>query len=48
MKMPEMTPVQSSNVLAVGYDSTTLTVFVHFLNGNVYNYKNVYPYERIQ
>jgi hypothetical protein len=70
---PEMTPVQSSNVSAVGYDGTNEIVFVRFLNGNLYiykgvpqiefenlkeaasvgsylhrNYKNVYPYERIE
>jgi hypothetical protein len=73
MNLPEMIAVQSSNVAAVGYDESTLTVFVQYLNGNVYiykgvpqiefeylktapsvgsylhrNYKNVYPYERIQ
>ena len=73
MNLPDMIPVQSSNVAAVGYDIPTQIVFVQFLNGNVYiykgvsqpefenlknaasvgsylhrNYKNVYPYERIQ
>lgn len=73
MKLPEMIQVQSSNVEAVGYDQPTQTVFVQFLNRNVYiykgvsqfefenlknassvgsylhrNYKNVYPYVRIQ
>ena len=71
--MPEMLPVDSSNIESVGYDEQTETVYVRFLNSSVYiykgvslsefenlknapsvgsylhrNYKNVYPYERIQ
>ena len=73
MNIPEMTPVNSSNVARVGYEEAAEIVYVEFLNGNMYiykgvsqqefdnlkyaesvgsylhrNYKNVYPYERIQ
>lgn len=33
--------VSSSNVEAVGYDESTQTVRVWFLNGSVYDYSNV-------
>jgi len=71
--MPEMIPVVSSNVAAVGYDSSSQTVYVRFLDGKTYiykgvpeaefenlknaasigsylhrNFKNVYPYERVE
>lgn len=45
MKLPEMTPVQSSNIASVGYDDVTLTVFVQFLNGTIYIYKEVPQFE---
>jgi KTSC domain len=73
MILPEMILVQSSNVASVGYEIATQTAFIQFLNGNIYiykgvppfefenlknapsvgsylnrNFKNVYPYERIQ
>jgi len=73
MNIPEMTPVDSSNVESVGYDKDSQNVFVSFLNGSIYvykgvaehefenlrdaasvgsylhrNFKNVYPYERVQ
>ena len=73
MDMPEMKPVESSNIECVGYNKDTETVFVRFFNGSLYiykgvpeydydnlenapsvgsylhrNYKNVYPYERIE
>lgn len=73
MELPDMQPVSSSNVESLGYDESTQTVFVRFLNGSLYiykgvptfefeglisapsvgsylhrNYKNVYPYERIE
>jgi hypothetical protein len=35
------TPVQSSNVASVGYDSDTLTLEVEFTNGSVYQYFDV-------
>lgn len=37
----EKTPVQSSNLAAIGYDSATETLEVEFLNGSTYEYRNV-------
>jgi hypothetical protein len=34
-------PVASSNVASVGYDETSETLEVEFLNGSVYQYFNV-------
>ena len=45
MKIPEMFPVQSSNVASVGYDDATQTVFVQFLNVTIYIYKGVPKFE---
>lgn len=39
----EMQEVSSSNVAFVGYDDRTQTLYVGFLNGSTYIYKNV-PY----
>lgn len=71
--MPEMIPVSSSNVSALGFDDTEQIVYVEFMNGSMYiykgvsknefegllnapsigsylhrNFKNFFPYERIQ
>lgn len=35
------TPVQSSNVVSVGYDSTTMTLEIEFVGGSVYQYFDV-------
>ena len=73
MAIPEMIPVESSNVESIGYDQENQIVYVRFLNGSLYiykevpeyefenllnapsigsyihsNFKNVYPYERIE
>ncbi|HON01571.1 MAG TPA: KTSC domain-containing protein [Paludibacteraceae bacterium] len=73
MSVPEMVPVSSSNIESIGYDEQNEQVYVKFLNGSLYvykdvplhefenlrdapslgsylhrNYKNVYPYERIE
>lgn len=45
MPMPEMHPVSSSNIAAVGYDAESLTVYVQFLNGSTYAYKGVPEHE---
>lgn len=37
----EKVPVQSSNLASIGYDSATETLEVEFLNGSIYEYKNV-------
>ena len=36
-----MIAVSSSNVESIGFDSSTETLFVRFLNGSLYEYKNV-------
>lgn len=41
MNYPQMQPVSSSNVAELGYDLETKTVYVRFLNGTLYIYKNV-------
>ena len=35
------TPVSSSNLASVGYDSSSRTLEVEFLNGTIYQYANV-------
>jgi hypothetical protein len=40
MKLPEMIAVESSNVASVGYLEETKEIFVKFLNGGVYKYKD--------
>jgi hypothetical protein len=37
------TPVKSSNIAAVGYDSTSKTLEVEFKTGDIYTYSNVPP-----
>jgi hypothetical protein len=39
--MPEMIPVDSSNLKAIGYDEDTQEVFVEFLNNSTYKYLDV-------
>jgi len=36
-----MVPVNSTNLLAVGYESETLTLYVKFHNGRTYKYDRV-------
>lgn len=43
--MPEMHPVSSSNILAVGYDFENQAVYIEFLNGTTYMYKGVPEHE---
>jgi len=45
MPVPEMHPVSSSNIEAVGYDSVNQMVYVQFLNGTIYTYKGVLDHE---
>lgn len=45
MSLPEMQPVSSSNISAVGYDTENQGVYVQFLDGSVYVYKGVTEYE---
>ena len=37
----ERTPVGSSNIASIGYDPTTETLEVEFLNGSIYEYYGV-------
>lgn len=45
MATPEMRPVSSSNIAAVGYDADSQSVYVQFLNGSTYVYKGVSEHE---
>ncbi|MCF7967079.1 MAG: KTSC domain-containing protein [Methylobacter tundripaludum] len=45
MSMPEMHPVSSSNISAVGFDADNQMVYVQFLNGSIYAYKGVPEHE---
>lgn len=45
MAIPEMYPVSSSNIAAVGYDTDNQMVYVQFLNGSIYAYKGVHEHE---
>lgn len=45
MPLPDMQPVSSSNIAAVGYDAENQTVYVQFLNGSTYAYKGVPEHE---
>ncbi len=45
MSSIEMIPVNSSNVVSVGYDEANLEVHVRFLNGSLYVYKGVPVHE---
>lgn len=45
MPMPDMQPVSSSNIAAVGYDAENQTVYVQFLNGSTYAYRGVPEHE---
>lgn len=41
MALPEMIPVNSSQLSKIGYTETTKTLYVEFTNGAVYSYDNV-------
>ena len=43
--MPDMLPVSSSSIAAIGYDAENQTVYVQFLNGSTYAYKGVPEHE---
>jgi hypothetical protein len=45
MPMPDMQPVNSSNIAAIGYDAENQAVYVQFLNGSTYAYKGVPEHE---
>ncbi len=41
MTTPDMTPVDSSNIEAVGYDASNRELYVRFLNNRTYAYSEV-------
>lgn len=43
--IPEMTPVNSSNIAEVGYNEENQEVYVRFLNNSLYVYKGVPVFE---
>lgn len=43
--MPELIPVSSSDVSAVGYELDYQIVYVEFMNGTLYTYKGVPEFE---
>lgn len=45
MPIPEMQPVSSSNIVAVGYDAENQAVYVQFMDGSTYAYKGVPEHE---
>ncbi len=45
MSYPDMHSVSSSNVAELGYDEENQIVYVRFLNGSLYIYKEVSPIE---
>ena len=45
MSIPEMHPVSSSNIAAVGYDAENQWVYVQFLGSSMYAYKGVPQHE---
>jgi hypothetical protein len=45
MPMPDMQPVSSSSIAAVGYDAENQAVYVQFVNGLTYAYKGVPEHE---
>lgn len=45
MSIPIMESVSSSNILSLGYEIASETVYVRFLNGSLYIYKGVPQHE---
>ncbi len=43
MKVPSLTPVQSSAISALGYDHDSRRLYVRFPDGSVRSYANVSP-----
>lgn len=40
---PRLSPVESSSIAAVGYDAAEQTLWVRFVNGATYRYRDVPP-----
>lgn len=45
MPVPDMEPVSSTSIAAVGYDAENGVVYVQFLDGQTYAYKGVPQHE---
>lgn len=43
--MPQMIPVESSNIVAIGYESLGATLFVQFKSGRTYAVADIAPGE---
>lgn len=43
MRPPQLTPVESAAVAALGYDAASRTLFVRFRSGGLYAYLDVPP-----
>lgn len=41
MSMPDMTPVDSSNIARVGYDASVQELYVEWIEGRIYVYSPV-------
>lgn len=41
MSMPDMTPVDSSNIARVGYDASAQELYVEWIEGRIYVYSAV-------
>jgi len=41
LTIPELTPVRSTNLAAVGYDAVGSVLYVRFRNGSVYHFAGV-------
>lgn len=50
MSLPEMFPVNSSNIESIGYSEENQEVYIQFLNGSIYVYKGVplHEYENLK
>lgn len=41
MRAPQLSPVDSSSIAAIGYDATEQTLWVRFITGATYRYRDV-------
>lgn len=41
MSLPNMVPVDSSNVAQIGYDSDNIELYVEYISGQIYVYSGV-------
>lgn len=43
MTVPQLSPVDSTSIAAIGYDATERTLWVRFVTGATYRYSDVPP-----